>query len=128
MHGIKTNIDFKQAVSWYEQAANAGYLPAVYNYARAMELKDTKAAAQLYEKVVNIIPQVALPLARLYENSLHDFIYDLSPFVYKIAVSLFLNILSNFYLDCNIGYYSVHCFYRQKKKMLCFLVSIPISL
>ena len=72
MHGIKTNIDFKEAVAWYEQAANAGYLPAVYNYAHAMELKDAKTAAQLYEKVVNIIPQAALPLARLYENSLHN--------------------------------------------------------
>ena len=72
MHGIKTNIDFKEAVAWYEQAVNAGYLPAVYNYAHAIELKNAKKAAQLYEKVVNIIPQAALPLARLYENSLHD--------------------------------------------------------
>ena len=72
MHSIKTIGNFDEAVAWYEQAAKAGYLPAVYNYARAMELKNAEAAAQVYEKVANIIPQVALPLAQLYENLLHD--------------------------------------------------------
>ena len=70
-----TNSDPKLAAVLYKQAADAGYAPAIYNYAHAMEWRDVEKAIKLYKQVAfgeNSIPQAAFSLARLYERSLHD--------------------------------------------------------
>ena len=75
MNGIMTNSDPKLAAVLYKQAADAGYAPAIYNYAHAMEWRDVEKAIKLYKQVAfgeNSIPQAAFSLARLYERSLHD--------------------------------------------------------
>ena len=73
MKGIETQIDISAAIAWYKKAADAGYAPAVYNYARAMELRDVDAAVQLYERVADEFPQAAFSLAQLYERNRKDF-------------------------------------------------------
>ena len=66
------NIDLDAAIAHYKTAADAGYQPAVYNYARAIELRDVDKAIPLYKSVVNDIPQAAFSLAKLYEYRLND--------------------------------------------------------
>ena len=75
MNGIQTQCDPQAAIALYRSASEADYAPAVYNFARAMELRDIDHAISLYKRVAfgeNAIPQAAFSLARLYERSLHD--------------------------------------------------------
>ena len=75
MNAIVTGSDPKLAVALYKQAADAGYAPAIYNYAHAMEWRDVDKAIKLYKQVAfgeDAIPQAAFSLAHLYERSLHD--------------------------------------------------------
>lgn len=72
MNGIMTKSDSKAAIALYAQAAKAGYAPAIYNYAHAIELRDVEKAIEQYKRVVTVIPQAALSLAKIYENTLHD--------------------------------------------------------
>jgi TPR repeat protein len=72
MNGIMTKSDPQSAIALYEKAADAGYAPAVYNYAHAMELRDVGKAIDQYKRVATVIPQAAFSLAKLYENRLHD--------------------------------------------------------
>jgi TPR repeat protein len=72
MNGIMTNSDPQTAIALYKQAADAGYAPAVYNYAHAMELRDVEKAIPYYKKIAYVIPQAAFSLAKLYERTLHD--------------------------------------------------------
>lgn len=72
MNGIMTKSEPKLAFALYKKAADAGYAPAIYNYAHAMELKDVEQAIQMYQRICHIIPQAAFSLAQIYEKSLHD--------------------------------------------------------
>lgn len=73
MKGIETQIDIQAAIAWYKKAADAGYAPAVYNYAHSIELREVDEAIQFYERVADEFPQAAFSLAQLYERNLKDF-------------------------------------------------------
>lgn len=72
MNAIMTNRDIQAALTLFEKAATANCVPAIYNYAHALELKDAAKAAELYKRIAFLLPQAAFSLAQLYENSFHD--------------------------------------------------------
>lgn len=73
MNGIMTKSEPQSAIDLYKKAADAGYAPAVYNYAHAMELQNVDKAVEMYQRVAYVIPQAAFSLAQLYERTIRDF-------------------------------------------------------
>ena len=74
-NGIGVEVDLEKAEALYQEAAEAGYAPAVYNYANTVELKDPEKAMQLYSRVAygdEALPIAAYALGRRYEYGMQD--------------------------------------------------------
>ena len=74
-NGIGTDMNPEKAERLYAEAADAGYAPAVFNYANMIELQKPEEAMRLYKKVAygdQAMPIAAYALGRRYEYDQHD--------------------------------------------------------
>ncbi|MCD8364649.1 MAG: toll/interleukin-1 receptor domain-containing protein [Clostridiales bacterium] len=74
-NGIGVEADPERAQRLYEEAANAGFAPAVFNYANMIELQKPEEAMRLYKTVAygdEAMPIAAYALGRRYEYDRRD--------------------------------------------------------
>lgn len=74
-NGIGVDADLEKAQRLYEEAANAGFAPAVFNYAKMIELQKPEEAMRLYKTVAygdDAMPIAAYALGRRYEYDRRD--------------------------------------------------------
>ncbi len=74
-NGLGTEADVEKAEALYKEAAEAGYPPAIYNYAKMLEIRDPERAMNLYQQVAygaHALPMAAYALGRRYEYGLRD--------------------------------------------------------
>lgn len=74
-NGLGTEADVEKAEELYQEAAEAGYPPAIYNYAKMLEVREPERAMNLYQQVAygeHALPMAAYALGRRYEYGLRD--------------------------------------------------------
>ena len=70
-NGISVPANPLRAENYFKRAANKGYAPSIYNYARILENKDVENSIRLYRTIAfgeRAIPEASYCLGRLYEN------------------------------------------------------------
>ncbi len=74
-NGLLSKADPEAGLRLYKLAADAKYAPAIFNYAKAIEIRDPDESIELLRRItyeVDFIPQAACELGRIYEVTKHD--------------------------------------------------------